>query len=114
MKHISELKGIVSFKAVSGDQVENRDFLRQGVVGTKVFHAERYGDEILLKVTEDVFNALQIINARCFHDEKLGTVELYENGSFNVFLKQKVSSFAVRMEFLYTVTGMFTYRVENK
>ena len=113
MKHISELKGVINFKAVSDDQAENRDFLRQGVVGTKVFHAERYGDEILLKVTEDVFNALQIINARCFDDEKLGTVELYENGAFNVFLKQKTYRDDSDV-WSYVVTGMFTYRVENK
>ena len=113
MKHISELKGVISFKAVSDDQAENRDFLRQGVVGTEVFYAERYGDELLLKTTEDTFNALQIINARCFHDEKLGTVELYENGSFNVFLKQKIYRDDSDV-WSYVVTGMFTYRVENK
>ena len=56
----------------------------------------------------DINDALDVINSRCLHDEKLGTVEVYVDGSFNVFLKQNKPKVG------WIVTGMFTYRVENK
>lgn len=107
-KHISELKGTISFMAVKDSQLDNLNFLRQGVVGVECVYAERYSEELLGKLfyISDLADALQVINARCFQDEKLGTVEVYYNESFNVYLKQDKGNGHI-------VTGMYTYRLEK-
>ena len=82
------------------DREENRAFLRKGVEGVRIRFVGAFADALLagLPGTESV---LMTMNCRCCPDEHIGTVELYENGAINAYLRQNGVPF---------VAGIFRYR----
>ena len=82
------------------DRKDFRNFLALGVKDTAVVfsgNAWKWMPE-----TAEQLIAFQTIYYRLMPDEHLGSIEVYADGSFNVFLKQDSN-----------VTGAWTYRSEK-
>lgn len=80
----------LGFRPVSRSQKENNDFLRDGVVGVSVTQAGFKNELRLTAVQEQAMQSILDIATRA--NLFIGTIEVYENGALNVFLKNKVTA----------------------
>lgn len=78
-----------TFRQRVEDATENRRVLAQGVKGVTCIDANSV-EQLVSKnlLTEVQLRLLHDLKKRLFSDEHFGTIELYEGGAMNIYLKR--------------------------
>lgn len=95
------------FVKIAGNEQEddyarsmNNDMLRKGFVGVGVIENATYKENVPKEIRK-------ILGSRLMADERIGTIEAYENGGYNIFVR-------VYKDSTYYLDGFFKVFIEKE